>query len=161
MYNIYNKIMKAFLNIKTEPGVCRRRESKPGYFVDYAYNTHQVCIGIEYEKDYGKWYMDNSAWFMGSFFIQNPFYKTMTLKDFKKLLGKIALKLDFDKEGKKYFKGNCEELMGKITKFMDRLMDVLNVHSDVQGEKWSYKECPYASHKLKEKFKSLDNFMKK
>ena len=161
--------MKAFLNINTEPGVCRTRESKPGYFMDYAYNTHQVCVGMDsfcektdkYKKSYGRWYMDNSAWYMGCFFIQNPFYKTMTLNDFKKLLRKIVLKLDFDEEGKKYFKGNCKELMGKITKFMDRLMDVLNVQSGAQGEKWSYKECPYTSHPMKKKFKSLDNFMKK
>ena len=152
--------MKAFIFIKTDPGLHRRIESKPGVFVNFAHNLQPVYVGIPYRKDYGKWYSNNSAWCLGFFFIKNPLYETMKLNDLKKLLKKILLQLDFDKEGKKYFEGNCEDLMGKLTKFMDRLIAILNVQNKEQSKKWSYEEDPYTRNPLKKRLKLLDNFMK-
>ena len=152
--------MKAFIYIKIEPGIWRRREIKPGVFANLAHNLHHVCVGIPYRRDYGKWYSNNSAWCLSSFFIKNPLYETMTRDDLKSLLKKILPQLDFDKEGKKYFEGNCEDLMGKFTKIMDRLMVILNMQNKEPSKKWSYEEDPYTKNPLKKRFKLLDNFMK-
>lgn len=152
--------MEAFIYTRTEPNICSKREIEPGVFVDFANNTHPVCVGVPYRSDYYKWYSNNSAWCLGCFFIKNPLYKTMTLNDFKKILRKLIPQMGFDKEGKKSFEGNCEDLVEKITKFMDRLMDILNVQNKVQGKKWTYEEDPYTRNPLKKRFKSLDNLMK-
>ena len=83
----------------------------------------------------------------------------MTLDDFKKLLRKIAVRLGFDDEGKKYFKGNCGELIKKMKKFMDSLMTVLN--EETQSDGWSYEEDQYEKkYTIKKRFGELDNYVK-
>jgi len=152
----------AFINIKTEPGIYYSREIKNGVFGKFAHNTHQVIVGIQHRNELHKWYNDNHAWNQGSLFIKNPLHRTMKLDEFKILLKKIVLKLGFDEEGKKYFKGNCYgELIVKITDFMDRLMTVFR--QETQNQNWSYEEThPYKKDygKIKKRFEILDNFIK-
>jgi len=102
---------------------------------------------------------------MSCYYIKNPLH--MTLDNFKELLRKIALKFDFI-EGKKYFEGNCEELMKNMKEFMDILMDFLNneiqscAQSQVQSKIWSYEEDQWEKkYTIKKRFALLDNFIKK
>jgi hypothetical protein len=152
----------AFINIKTEPGIYYNKKIKDCVFGKYANNTHQVVVGIEHRNELHQWYYKNHGWYQGCFFIKNPMYPTMTLDDFKILLKKMVLKLGFDEEGKKYFKGNCYgELTTKIVDFMDGLMNVLG--EETQNKNWSYEETggyKKGFGKLKERFEIIDNFMK-
>ena len=151
----------AFINIKTEPGIyyCKK---KNGLLKKFAHNTHQVIIGIQYRNELHQWYHKNSGWYQGNLFIKNPFYKKMTLDDFKILLKKIVIKLGFDEEGKTYFKGNYYgELTTQITDFMDRLMIFLG--KETQNNNWSYIETDDVRKdfgKIKERFEIIDNYMK-
>ena len=131
--------MKAFIDLKLDPGMWRNREISPGVFGKFASNRHTVPIGIKNSNNINKWYYDNKGWHMGCYYIKNPLH--MTLDKFKKLLKKIALKFAFDDEGKKYFEGNCIELMKKIKEFMDILMAFLN--NETQSKNWSYEEDQY------------------
>jgi hypothetical protein len=134
------------------------REIKKDVFGKFANETYSVSVGIQYRNDLDKWYYKNHGWYQGCLFIKNPLYKTMTLDDFKILLNKIVLKLGFDKEEKKYFKGNCYgELLVKIADFMDGLMTVLG--EETQNQNWSYEETngyKTGFGKLKERFEIID-----
>ena len=131
--------MKTFINLKTVPNVYNNREISPGVFGKFASYRHQVIIGIKNSDNIHKWYYKNKGWYMSCYFIKNPLH--MTLDDFKKLLGKIVIRLGFDGEGKKYFEGNCGELIKKMTKFMDTLITVLNEET-LSGD-WGYEEDQY------------------
>ena len=169
--------MKAFIDLKLEPGIYKNREIEPGVFGKFANNTHQLPIRMENNSKIEKWYYNNKGWCMGCYYIKNPLH--MTLDNFKELLRKIALKFDFI-EGKKYFEGNCEELMKNMKEFMDILMDFLNneiqievqsgvqsevqseVQSGVQRKIWSYHEDQWEKkYTIKKRFALLDNFIKK
>lgn len=83
----------------------------------------------------------------------------MTLDDFKKLLEKIVIRLGFDDEGKKYFEGNCGEVIQKMKEFMDSLITVLN--EETLSVHWGYEEDQYEKkYTIKKRFGELDNFMK-
>jgi len=149
--------MEASINLKTDPCIYTNREISPGVFGKFAHNLHQVIIGIKNSDNIHKWYYDNKGWYMSCYYIKNPLH--MTLDDFKKLLRKIAVRLGFDDEGKKYFKGNCGELIKKMKKFMDSLMTVLN--EETQSDGWSYEEDQYEKkYTIKKRFGELDNYVK-
>ena len=157
--------MKAFIDLKLEPGIYKNREIEPGVFGKFASNIHQLPIRMENTSNIEKWYYNNKGWYMSCYYIKNPLH--MTLDNFKELLRKIALKFDFI-EGKKYFEGNCEELMKNMKEFMDILMYFLNneiqsgVQSGVQSKIWSYEEDQWEKkYTIKKRFALLDNFIKK
>jgi len=148
--------MKAFINLRTQPNVWKNREISPGVFGKFANNLHQVNIGVD-SDNIRNWYYNNKGWYMSCYYIKNPLQ--MTLDDFKKLLGKIAVRLGFDDEGKKYFEGNCGELIKKMKKFMDSLITVLN--EETLSNDWGYEEDKYEKkYTIKKRFGELDNFMK-
>tara|TARA_R110001592_G_scaffold3422_3_gene19260 strand:+ start:4030 stop:4494 length:465 start_codon:yes stop_codon:yes gene_type:complete len=149
--------MKVFINLRTEPSVWRNKEISPGVFGKFASKLHQVNIGLKYSDNIRKWYNKNRGWYMSCYYIKNPLH--MTLDDFKKLLGKIVIRLGFDDEGKKYFEGNCGELIKKMKKFMDSLIIVLN--EETLSDNWGYQEDQYEKkYTIKKRFGELDNFMK-
>ena len=148
--------MKAFINLRTQPNIWKNREISPGVFGKFANNSHQVHIGVD-SDNIRNWYYNNKGWYMSCYYIKNPLQ--MTLDDFKKLLGKIAVRLGFDDEGKKYFKGNCGELIKKMKKFMDSLITVLN--EETLSNDWGYEEDKYEKkYTIKKRFGELDKFMK-
>ena len=149
--------MKVFINLRTQPNVWRNREISPGVFGKFANKSHQLNIGLKYSDNISKWYIKNTSLYMGCYYIKNPLH--MTLDDFKKLLGKIVIRLGFDEEGKKYFEGNCGELIKKMKKFMDSLIIVLN--EETLSDNWGYQEDQYEKkYTIKKRFGELDNFMK-
>ena len=131
--------MKVFINLRTEPSVWRNKEISPGVFGKFASKLHQVNIGLKYSDNIRKWYNKNRGWYMSCYYIKNPLH--MTLDDFKKLLEKIVIRLGFDDEGKKYFEGNCEEVIKKMKEFMDSLITVLN--EETLSVHWGYEEDQY------------------
>ena len=148
--------MKAFIDLKLEPGIYRNREIEPGVFGKFASNIHQLPIGMENTSNIEKWYYNNKGWYMSCYYIKNPLH--MTLDNFKELLRKIARKFDFI-EGKKYFEGNCGEVIKKMKEFMDSLITVLN--EETLSVHWGYEEDQYEKkYTIKKRFGELDNFMK-
>jgi hypothetical protein len=151
----------AFINIKTEPGIYYNKKIKDGEFEKFANNTHQVVVGIKHRNELHQWYYKNHGWYQGCYFIKNPMYPTMTFDYFKLLLKKMVLKLGFDEEGKKYFKGNCYgELNVKIVDFMNELMIVLG--RETQNQNWSYKDTggwKKGYGNIEDRFKIIDNYV--
>ena len=148
--------MKSFLNLRTQPNVWRNNEISPGVFGKFAHNLHRVIIGVD-SDNIEEWYYNNKGWYMSCYCIKNPLH--MTLDDFKKLLEKIVIRLGFDDEGKKYFEGNCGEVIKKMKEFMDSLITVLN--EETLSVHWGYEEDQYEKkYTIKKRFGALDNFMK-
>jgi hypothetical protein len=66
------------------------------------------------------------------------------------------LKLGFNEEGKKYFKGDSyEQLFIKIEKMMERIIKTLD--DTKGGKKWSYKEDNIGRIQLN--FQKIDQFL--
>ena len=130
--------LTASINIKLNLGDCLEDGGKN----DFIHRQQQIVIGIENSPDIYDYYLENDCWYMGCYFVNNPFNKILSIYEFEELFRDVMLKLGFNEEGKKYFKGDSyEQLFIKIEKMMERIIKTLD--DTKGGKKWSYKENEY------------------
>ena len=143
----------AFINIKLNLGDCLEDGGKN----DFIHRQQQIVIGIENSPDIYDYYSKNNCWYMGCYFVNNPFNKILSIYEFEELFRDVMFKLGFNEEGKKYFEGDSyEQLFINIEKMMDRLIKTLD--DTKGGKKWSYKE--YKHHGgIKLNFQKIDQFL--
>ena len=143
----------ASINIKLNLGDCLEDGGKN----DFIHRQQQIVIGIENSPDIYDYYLENDCWYMGCYFVNNPFNKILSIYEFEELFRDVMLKLGFNEEGKKYFKGDSyEQLFIKIEKMMERLIKTLD--DTKGGKKWSYKEDNIGRIKLN--FQKIDQFLR-
>ena len=142
----------AFIHIKLNLGKCLEDGGKN----DFIHRQQQIVIGIENSPDIYDYYLENDCWYIGCYFVNNPFNTILSIYEFEELFRDVMLKLGFNEEGKKYFKGDSyEQLFIQIEKMMDRLIKTLDETKG--GKKWSYKE--YKHHGgIKLNFQKIDQF---
>jgi hypothetical protein len=141
----------AFINIKLNLGDCLEDGGKN----DFNHRQQQIVIGIENSPDIYDYYLEN-GWYIGCYFVNNPFNTILSIYEFEELFRYAILKLGFNEEGKKYFKGDSyEQLFIKIEKMMERLIKTLD--DTKGGKKWSYKEDNIGRIKLN--FQKIDQFL--
>ena len=145
----------ASINIKLNLGDCLEDGGKN----DFIHRQQQIVIGIENSPDIYDYYLENDCWYMGCYFVNNPFNNILSIYEFEELFRDVMLKLGFNEEGKKYFNGDSyEQLFIQIEKMMNRLIKTLD--DTKGGKKWSYKE--YKHHGgIKLNFQKIDQFRKK
>jgi hypothetical protein len=144
----------ASINIKLNLGDCLEDGGKN----DFIHRQQQIVIGIENSPDIYDYYLENDCWYMGCYFVNNPFNKILSIYEFEELFRDAILKLGFNEEGKKYFNGDSyEHLFIQIEKMMNRLIKTLD--DTKGGKKWSYKEDNIGRIKLN--FQKIDQFRKK
>jgi len=144
--------VSAFILINLNLGLC---------FADGGKNClrhrqQQIVIGIEHSPDIHDYYFKNQCWFIDCYFVNNPFDKIISIYEFEELFRSAMLKLGFNEEGKRYFKGDSyEQLFIQIEKMMDRLITTLDEIKG--GKKWSYDEDNGDGIKLN--LKKIDQFL--
>ena len=143
----------AFINIKLNLCDCFEDGGK-NYF---NHRQQQIVIGIENNPNIHNYYFKHNCWYIGCYFVNNPLYKIISIYEFEELFRCAMLKLGFNEEGKRYFKGDSyEQLFIKIEKMMERLIKTLD--DTKGGKKWSYKEDNIGRIKLN--FEKIDQFLK-
>jgi len=143
----------AFIHIKLNLGKCFADGGKN----DFNHRQQQIVIGIENSPDIYDYYLENDCWYMGCYFVNNPFNKILSIYEFEELFRDVMLKLGFNEEGKKYFNGDSyEQLFIQIEKMMNRLIKTLD--DTKGGKKWSYKECKHHGG-IKLNFQKIDQFL--
>jgi hypothetical protein len=142
----------AFINIKLNLCDCLEDGGK-NYF---NHRQQQIVIGIENNPNIRNYYFKHNCWYIGCYFVNNPFNTILSIYEFEELFRDVMLKLGFNEEGKKYFKGDSyEQLFIKIEKMMERLIKTLD--DTKGGKKWSYKEDNIGRIKLN--FQKIDQFL--
>jgi len=142
----------ASINIKLNLGDCLEDGGKN----DFIHRQQQIVIGIENSPEIYDFYLENDCWYMGCYFVNNPFNKILSIYEFEELFRDVMLKLGFNEEGKIYFKGDSyEQLFIKIEKMMERIIKTLD--DTKGGKKWSYKEDNIGRIKLN--FQKIDQFL--
>ena len=143
----------AFINIKLNLCDCLEDGGK-NYF---NHRQQQIVIGIENSPNIRNYYFKHNCWYIGCYFVNNPLNKIISIYEFEELFRCAMLKLGFNEEGKKYFKGDSyEQLFIQIEKMMNRLIKTLD--DTKGGKKWSYKE--YKHHGgIKLNFQKIDQFL--
>jgi hypothetical protein len=145
--------LTASINIKLNLGDCLEDGGKN----DFIHRQQQIVIGIENSPDIYDYYLEHDCWYMGCYFVNNPFNTKLSIYEFEELFIDVMLKLGFNAEGTKYFKGDSyEQLFIKIEKMMERLIKTLD--DTKGGKKWSYKEDNIGRIKLN--FEKIDQFLK-
>jgi len=133
----------AFIKIQLNLGDCLEDGGKN----DFIHRQQQIVIGIENSPDIYDYSASLNCWYMGCYFVNNPFNKILSIYEFEELFRDVMFKLGFNEEGKKYFKGDSyEQLFINIEKMMDRLIKTLD--DTKGGKKWSYKEDTIGRIKL-------------
>jgi hypothetical protein len=144
----------ASIKIKLNLGDCLEDGGKN----DFNHSQQQIVIGIENSPDIYDYYSKNNCWYMGCYFVNNPFNKILSIYEFEELFRDVMFELGFNEEGKKYFKGDSyKQLFINIEKMMDRLIKTLD--DTKGGKKWSYKEDNIGRIKLN--FEKIDQFCRR
>ncbi len=145
----------AFIYINLNLGKCFADGGKN----DFRHRQQQIVIGIENSPDIHDYYFKNRCWYIGCYFVNNPFNKIISIYEFEELFRDVMLKLGFNEEEKKYFKGDSyEQLFIQIEKMMDRLIKILDETKG--GKKWSYEEDKYTLDGIKLNLQKIDQFLK-
>ena len=148
----------ASIKIKLNLGDCLEDGGKN----DFNHSQQQIVIGIENSPDIYDYYSKNNCWYMGCYFVNNPFNKILSIYEFEELFRDVMFELGFNEEGKKYFKGDSyKQLFINIEKMMDRLIKTLDDTKISCGKKWSYKENEYTLDGIKLKLQKIDQFLNK
>ncbi len=142
----------AFIKIQLNLGDCLEDGGKN----DFIHRQQQIVIGIENSPNIRNYYFKHNCRYIGCYFVNNPFNNILSIYEFEELFRYAILKLGFNEEGKKYFKGDSyEQLFIKIEKMMERLIKTLD--DTKGGKKWSYKEDNIGGIKLN--FQKIDQFL--
>jgi len=149
-----NPPVSAFISINLNLGKCYADGGKNRF----RHRQQQTVIGINNTPDIDDYYLENQCWFIGCYFVNNPFDKSISIYDFEELFRSVMLKLGFNEEGKRYFTGDTyEQLFVQIEKMMDRLITTLDETKG--GKKWSYEKDD--GDEIKLNLQKIDQFLNK